>query len=240
MKSARFSIVETLRFAVCAALENFLFFVGVFFAYFLSLAGTIGALAAVVLYPMRHHFAALFSQMETLPPQEKAAVFQQVAGLLSEKLGIVGLFLALAVFAVCSFFGVGLVRIALDIHDRGTSSVSRLFSGGSLVLKAMVVMGLYWIMMVFGFMCFIIPGVIAMVAFSLAMYVLVDKQCGPIEALKESARLTKGSRMHLAGLFLLMGILGHAMPVMYLVFWPVSMLALAYLYRHFQMTTASA
>lgn len=48
-----------------------------------------------------------------------------------------------------------------------------------------------------GFVLLIVPGIIIALAFSLAGLLVIEKGLGPIEALKESVRLTKGHRLAL-------------------------------------------
>src|SRR3989344_3833468 len=60
---------------------------------------------------------------------------------------------------------------------------------------------LLWVIVGIGILLLIVPGVIAAIVFSFALYLVVDKDLAPIEALKESARLTKGNRWRI---FLLM------------------------------------
>ncbi len=59
---------------------------------------------------------------------------------------------------------------------------------------------LYILIIVVGFILFIIPGIIFMLMFSQTLFLVVDRGLGPIEALKESKRITTGYKV---GLFLL-------------------------------------
>ena len=66
-------------------------------------------------------------------------------------------------------------------------------------------------MVFLGFLLLIIPGVIAATTFIFAPYLVVDKGLGPIAALKESARITKGNLprvLALMGAITLISILG--------------------------------
>jgi uncharacterized membrane protein len=72
---------------------------------------------------------------------------------------------------------------------------------------------LLYVIVIFGVLLFIIPGIIAMLAFMFAPYLVIEKGLGPIEALKESARMTYGNRWRLLalqgglGLVTLLGVL---------------------------------
>jgi uncharacterized membrane protein len=86
-----------------------------------------------------------------------------------------------------------------------------------------------------GFVLLIIPGVIAAVRLQFAPYLVIDRGLGPIEALKESTRITKGHSwqlLALMGLILLINLLGVlALLVGLLVTIPLSYLAIAHAYR---------
>jgi hypothetical protein len=60
--------------------------------------------------------------------------------------------------------------------------------------------------LVFGFLLLIIPGVILSLMWSLALPVCVAERLGPIQSLKRSAYLTKGSRWQILGIWALIGL----------------------------------
>lgn len=100
------------------------------------------------------------------------------------------------------------------------------FAGASILAGVVIVVG---------FILLIVPGIIASILFMFVGYLVIEKGLGPIEALKESARMTKGNRMQLFlfGLALiginLVGAL--ALLVGLLVSIPVSFLATVHVYR---------
>ena len=53
----------------------------------------------------------------------------------------------------------------------------------------------------FGFILLIVPGVLLALRFSLVKYIAVDMALEPVQAIKESARLTKGYRGKIFGFF---------------------------------------
>lgn len=86
-----------------------------------------------------------------------------------------------------------------------------------------------------GIILLIIPGIIFAVMFLFAQYLVVDRGLGPIQAMKESMRITKGERWELF-LFLLvcliLNILGALLLLVgLLVTVPVTMLAIVHAYR---------
>lgn len=94
---------------------------------------------------------------------------------------------------------------------------------------------LLWVIVGIGILLLIVPGVIAAIVFSFALYLVVDKGLAPVEALKESARLTKGNRWRILLLMLavvginLLGLI--ALFVGLLVTIPVTVLAMVHAYR---------
>lgn len=89
-----------------------------------------------------------------------------------------------------------------------------------------------------GFILFVIPAFIFALMIMFAGYVIVDEGRGPIASIKESARLTKGHRWKLLGFVLAtlgINILGFiALLVGLLVTMPVTLIATAYVYRSLQ------
>lgn len=88
---------------------------------------------------------------------------------------------------------------------------------------------------VLGLLLLIVPGIIVGIMFGFALYLVIDKDRGVIESLKESAALTKGNRWKMFGLGLailginILGLL--ALVIGLLVTLPVSTLAVIHAYR---------
>ncbi len=86
-----------------------------------------------------------------------------------------------------------------------------------------------------GLILLIVPGIIIGIMVGFSLYIVIDTGASPIEALKRSARLTKGNRWRLFGLgliLLLINILGLiAMLIGLLVSLPLSSLAVVHAYR---------
>ncbi len=98
---------------------------------------------------------------------------------------------------------------------------------GAMILQVVII--------VVGFILLVIPGIIACLMLTFTQFLVVDKSLGPVEALKESYRLTKG---HLFQLFLFalcliaLNIVGLVLLVVgLLVTVPVSLIAFAHVYR---------
>lgn len=91
---------------------------------------------------------------------------------------------------------------------------------------------------ILGFILLIVPGIILALMFMFATYIVIDRGQGPIEAMKESRRITSGHKWQLLGFALALAginILGAlALLVGLLVSIPVSSLAFVHVYRTLQ------
>ncbi len=86
-----------------------------------------------------------------------------------------------------------------------------------------------------GFVLLIVPGVIALLFFMFSTFIVIDRELGPIEAMKESVRITEGHRWPLLGFVLLLALIvaagALALGVGILVAFPIATLAFAHAYR---------
>ena len=99
-------------------------------------------------------------------------------------------------------------------------------------LAATIVVG---IVIILGLLLLIVPGIIVALMFMFATIIVIDRERGPIEAMKESMRVTRGYKWSLLGLavvLVLLNVLGLlAFVVGLLVSIPVSLLAFMHAYR---------
>jgi uncharacterized membrane protein len=99
-------------------------------------------------------------------------------------------------------------------------------------LAASILLGLA---IVVGLILLIVPGIIFALMFMFTTFIVIERELGPIEAMKESRRITHGHKWKLLGLMLLLvliNLLGLAVLVVgLLVSIPVSSLAFADAYR---------
>ncbi|TSC86930.1 MAG: hypothetical protein G01um10148_35 [Parcubacteria group bacterium Gr01-1014_8] len=133
------------------------------------------------------------------------------------------------------FVDMMLVNIALRSHDAAETVK---FSDGWNKLPFWSYLGvkiLNGTIVIVGLILLIVPGIIALLILMFSNYLVIDKGLGPIEAMKESARITKGHRLQLL-LFILaiagLNIVGAlALFVGLLVTIPITILAMAHVYR---------
>ncbi len=145
------------------------------------------------------------------------------------------LVLVLAALIVNVLIELGLLSFILKAHDDVTKVAIADLWYPKAFLPYLAVKIITTIAVLVGLVLLIIPGIIVALTFLFASYGVVDKGYSPIEALKESARLTKGHKWALFMLMLaliglnILGVL--ALGVGLLISVPVSLLAIAHTYR---------
>ena len=96
------------------------------------------------------------------------------------------------VLVVGSVIAVGLASFSLSIIE-GQIDINKLKYGLSIVNKAFIFYVLYIVIVVLGFICLIIPGIIFSLMFSQVYYILCkDPEIGVIDAFKKSAAMMNG------------------------------------------------
>lgn len=91
----------------------------------------------------------------------------------------------------------GSTVLYLNAHASVQSATLKDLWAPKLFLRFLGLTILGGILTMLGFVCLIIPGIFLMIAFSFSDFAVIEKDMGPIEALKESWRVTKGHRLHL-------------------------------------------
>lgn len=112
-------------------------------------------------------------------------------------------FFILCILVLDTWLLLGIRRIALDLYEKNTSTIRQLFGQYKLILHAIVAWSLYTLAILFGIIAFIVPGLLAFATFGLYQTALVDKQIKALDALRYSAKITKGYRLQILGLLLL-------------------------------------
>ncbi len=104
-------------------------------------------------------------------------------------------------------YGMGLIAFFLKAHDDINAVSFKDLWHPRKFWSYVGAYALYIIAILVGYILLLVPGVIAMIAFFFAPYFVIDKGMGPIEAMKASARITKGNRLRLLALFGACGLL---------------------------------
>lgn len=158
-----------------------------------------------------------------------------LSGFLQKQSGGLG-FLTSIVFAVVGMiFQMGVIKSCLKFVDGQKPELEELFSQYKLTLNFVIATILYSLILAAGFILLIVPGIIWGLRYSYYSYLIVDKGLKPIEALKESAKITYGAKGKLFIFWLLLAgiiILGTlALGVGLLWAMPTVVVAWAYVYR---------
>lgn len=128
----------------------------------------------------------------------------------------------------------GFKKVALEIHDHNSSSAQSLFSCFHLAPKAMIAWILYCVMVWIGWILFVLPGFIALLRFIFFPYFIIDRNAGPIAALRMSFNATKNHMWEIFAFWVAIKIiisLGFVSWIGIILTWPLSTLAYAYFYR---------
>ncbi|MGE5381046.1 MAG: hypothetical protein ACM3NT_08285 [Methylocystaceae bacterium] len=129
----------------------------------------------------------------------------------------------------------GTIRISLNLYDNREVHFSDLFNNYQPFLRMLGTTILIGIICMVGFILLVIPGIIAALRLQFAVFLVVDEGLGPVEAIKKSWVLTRGSAWNLFLFWLLtvlVVILGFICLVIgILVAAPVTYLGLTYIYR---------
>ncbi|MCL5432716.1 MAG: DUF975 family protein [Patescibacteria group bacterium] len=131
--------------------------------------------------------------------------------------------------------GIGLIKIYLRFIDSQEAKYSDLFSYYRLFFKYLAGSILSGLIVFAGFILLIVPGIIWAIKYQFVAYLIVDKNMGPIEALKNSGKITKGVKWNLFLFGLLLGLINIAgmlaLGIGLFLTIPTTMLATAYVYR---------
>ena len=98
------------------------------------------------------------------------------------------------VLVVGSVIAVGLASFSLSIIE-GQMDINKLKDGLSIVNKAFIFYVLYIVIVLLGFICLIVPGIVFSLMFSQVYYILCkDPEIGVIDAFKKSAAMMNGHK----------------------------------------------
>ncbi len=130
----------------------------------------------------------------------------------------------------------GIIFIGLKIYENKKTYYKDLYAKINLFIPYLFGSIIYSVIVIAGFLLLIIPGIIWSLKFQYFSYAMVDKNLGPIDALKESSRITKKVKINLLLfniLLILINILGMlALGIGLLLTVPTTLLANVYVYKH--------
>jgi uncharacterized membrane protein len=98
---------------------------------------------------------------------------------------------------VGTLLGIGLITFYLKVHDAPTAATPKLLWAPEPFWRYLVTSLIMGALIVIGLLLLVVPGIILALAWGFALYIVIEKKVWTVEALKESARLTRGSRVKL-------------------------------------------
>ncbi len=163
-------------------------------------------------------------------------LYSMIMGMMSESEGgLLSLVLMFLYLMIQLVVGMGVIKGLISL-SRGEEVTMETFSGmapkvfnylGGMILMSLIIF--------FGFIALIIPGLYFSLKYYFVPFLIVDKGLGPMEALKESARMTKGVKWDLVGFMMAVMIFGYlgilALFVGLFVTLPVAYISFAFLYN---------
>ncbi len=119
---------------------------------------------------------------------------------------------------ITTFFNAGVVVFSLKVVRGERPSFGEVFAGMPYYLPLLVASFLSKLLIGAGLLLCVVPGIVLALGFFIVEPVIVDRQLGPIEGLKESWRLTAGYKVDLfvfavlSGLLIIVGFLLCCLP----------------------------
>ena len=188
MKTRPYSDRAALAFAYEQTIDHFGMWLLVVLIELISLCMRLGALVLLVGMAGKSFFGTSLNY-----PLLQASLFDFSAFQASFSVIMVVLAFCLTFELIGGIFDMGIMRIRLDLFETQKSSFSRILSCPQLAFKHFLATILYWGAVAVGLVFFIVPGLILAIRLGFYRSVMVETGCGPLAALKESARITCGS-----------------------------------------------
>jgi len=140
-------------------------------------------------------FAPIFASTVAMVPGLLCfALFRSNVALLVT-LGALGLF---ASSCILLFFSVGLTRIAVAAARGDRPAFVLLFSGGPVTVPYILSGLIVGVLVEFGTLAFVAPGVMLLAGFVLTPFFIVEESLGPLEAMRASWEATRGHKGRIA------------------------------------------
>ncbi len=232
----KFSVYDALTSGLRLAVDN----VRLFFLSWLALMATMVAAFATVMALLSGLATANMFSWEGLRGLKQLGQCADVGCMLAVRQAFAQssyTFLFVTIFIMGSIITLttfGYVAIALDLYDKGTSSVRRLFYGFTVAPQVLATTWVYLAIVGLGLSAFVFPGVYLAIRFGLWGYIMVDQKTGVIESLKKSYAMTQGASWELLGLTVICTLIGQHIGIGMVVIGPPMHMVLACAYRKIQ------
>lgn len=139
-------------------------------------------------------FTGIGSGLEELIGQSNSGLAVLIFGPMRAAVGLIG-------WIVSVFLSLGLIRLLLNVIRGTGATIADLFGGGRFLVPGVLASLLVGAGVILGLAVLIVPGVILALGWMFVQPLIVDRGLGPVEAIQESWRLTRGEK---GGLFLWM------------------------------------
>jgi len=114
----------------------------------------------------------------------------------------------LPAMVVTLIFGLGLRHVFLKVARGESFSFGDILSMAGRVLNAFAAAIIFVVVVGIGFLLFFVPGVMLALKLQFFTWFIIDKNMGPIAALKASWEVTTGEKLQLFLLYLAFGVIG--------------------------------
>ena len=230
----RFSIAEALRFGFYSVIEHFAFFLSLMLTYFGTLLLGCVTIFGLFIIPFGKKALGLINILDGAGIARTDMIYNVIRHLGNEFTIALGVAMLLA-YLFSRYLALGFTKVSLELYDKNQSTIGTLFSCYNLIIKDTIASFLYGLMCTLGFMLFFIPGIYLALRYAFFRQFIVDKEVGPIEALRLSAQLTEGVKWQVFALWILLAIANSVgfslMGLSLFVTLPLTSLTYVYAYR---------
>ncbi len=133
------------------------------------------------------------------------------------------------------WLALGFTRMTLDIHAGGKPRLPVLFSQGHYLINYILAGLMVGLGVLAGLLLLIVPGIVLAIRWSMFPYLIVDRGVGPVEAIKASWQMTRGSSWRLLLFLILIGVLNLLGALFFqvgtIITLPLTTLATVYIYH---------
>ena len=170
--------------------------------------------------------------------------FSGFAGLFEKRLPLFSIIFNVGYIFLTIAINIVGIKIALKFCDNDEREIAQVISfTPSLYLRFAGGYILYSLLVAAGFVLLIVPGVIWMVKYQYVIYLIADKDTEIGDAFKRSAEITNGVKWELFAFLILLSLINLAGVICFfvglLVTIPVTMVAMAFVYRKLSGTSAA-
>ncbi|MFW5887978.1 MAG: hypothetical protein ACOCUH_04200 [Bacteriovoracia bacterium] len=155
--------------------------------------------------------------------------------------GFLGVIISIAMYLLNTFIAMGFASLALRTYDQGDVEFSDFFYYKDRFYSYLAATIVASIAISLGMVLLIVPGVFAIVVFSMFPFAHIDQNLTGLESLKRSYQITEDHRWQLFGFLLVVGLLNFVGSVFFIIGLfitvPVTAIAAAHLYRRLTKTS---